>query len=183
MWSRMAWRTTVINSASGAVPRRILFWAFLGMYFCILTAAAQGPVQPVQWSGSAKPETSLKRGSKVAIELFAEVQGGWHVYGLSQASGGPTPLRVTIDENDGIRSLGSVSGTTPVRKHDPSLDLETEFYTGSFVLHLPAQVTDHPVAGKQVISVAVRFQACSDRTCLPPRTVHVSVPIEIVPGA
>ena len=173
----------MIDSSSGSVLRRILFCAFLGIYFCIVTAAAQGPVQPVQWSGSAKPETSLKQGSKIAIELSGEVQGGWHVYGLSQVSGGPTPLRVTIDENEIIHSTGPVSGSPPVKKHDPSLDLETESYTGSFALHLPAQVNDHLPAGKQVISVAVRFQACSDRTCLPPRTVHVSVPIEIVPGA
>jgi hypothetical protein len=173
----------MIDSVSGAVFRRILFGAILGISFCIVTAAAQGPIQPVQWSGSAKPGTPLKRGSKVAIELSAEVQGGWHVYGLSQVPGGPTPLRVTMDENDVVHSVGATSGTAPVRKHDPSLDLETESYTGSFALHFPAQVNDHPDPGKQVISVAVRFQACSDRTCLPPRTVHVSVPIEILPGS
>ena len=173
----------VIDNIGGMALRRILFGAFLGLSSCVVTAFAQGPIQPVQWSGSAKPGTPLKRGSKVVIELSAEVQGGWHVYGLSQAGGGPTPLRVTIDENEIVHRTGAVSGTPPLKKHDPSFDLETESYVGSFALHLPVQVIDHPAAGKQAISVAVRFQACSDRTCLPPRTVHVSVPIEVLAGA
>lgn len=173
----------VIDNVGSVVVRRILLAAFLGLSSCIATAVAQGPIQPVQWSGSAKPGTQLKHGSKVVLELCAEIQGGWHVYGLSQAGGGPTPLRVTLDENEIVHSTGAVSGRPPLKKHDPSFDLETESYVGSFSLHLPVQVNDHPAGGKQVISVAVRFQACSDRTCLPPKTVHIAVPIDILTGA
>ena len=182
MYSWKIGRITVINHAGGVAVRRILFGVFLGLSFCGEMSNAQGPIQPVQWSGSAKPGTPLKRGSKVAIELSAEVQSGWHVYGLSQAAGGPTPLQVTLDPNEIVRSAGAVSGTPPLKKHDSSFDLETESYLGSFALHVPVQVNDHSAAGKQVISVAIRFQACSDRTCLPPRTVHVSVPVEILSG-
>lgn len=182
MQSRNRQIAAAIDNAGGVVFRRMLFSIFLGLSFFSLISNAQGPIQPVQWSGSAKPGTPLKRGSKVAIELSAEVQSGWHVYGLSQAAGGPTPLQVTLDPNEIVRSAGAVSGTPPLKKHDSSFDLETESYLGTFTLSVPAQVNDHPAAGKQVVSVAVRFQACSDRTCLPPRTVHVSVPIEILSG-
>ena len=173
----------MIDNVGGAVVRRILLGAFLSLSSCIATAVAQGAIQPVQWSGSTKPGTPLKHGSKVVIELSAAVQGGWHVYGLSQAGGGPTPLRVTIDENEIVHNAGAVSGTPPLKKHDPSFDLDTESYVGSFSLQLPVQVNDHPAAGKQVIPVAIRFQACSDRTCLPPKTIHIVVPIEVLAGS
>ena len=182
MWSRNRQIAVAIDNAGGVIFRRMLFSVFLGLSFLSMTSNAQGPIQPVQWSGSVKSGTPLKHGSKVAIELSAKIQSGWHVYGLSQAAGGPTPLQVTLDPNEIVRSAGAVSGTPPLKKHDSSFDLETESYLGSFALYLPAQVNDHPTAGKQVVSVAVRFQACSDRTCLPPRTVHVSVPIEILSG-
>jgi hypothetical protein len=160
---------------------RIPYGLVLGLSLCG-AGFAQVPIQPVQWAGSVIPTTPVKQGSAVAIELTAEVQQGWHVYGLTQTPGGPTPLRVTLDENEVAQIVGLKSGTAPGKKHDPSFDLDTEFYPQSFSLDIQARVKQQPVAGKQSIPVSVRFQACSDQTCLPPRTVHLSVPIEILPG-
>jgi hypothetical protein len=64
----------------------------------------------------------------------------------------------------------------------PVFDLETEFYPSPFTLDIQAQVKQHAAAGNQSIPFSVRFQAWNDRTCLPPRTVHLSVPIEIRQG-
>jgi DsbC/DsbD-like thiol-disulfide interchange protein len=125
------------------------------------------------------PKTAVKPGTSIVIELPAEVQEGWHVYGLAQLPGGPTPLRLTLDANEIVQVAGATSGTVPAKKHDAAFDLDTEVYEGSFALHLPVQIKQHPVAGRNLVSVSVRFQACNDRVCLPPRIVHVSVPIEI----
>jgi DsbC/DsbD-like thiol-disulfide interchange protein len=116
------------------------------------------------------------------VALSAEIQDGWHVYGLGQLPGGPTPLRVTIDENEIVQATGNVTGSAPQKKHDPSFDLETQLYTHSFALQVPTEVKPHTANGKQLIPVNVHFQACSERICLPPRTVHLSVPIEISDG-
>jgi Disulphide bond corrector protein DsbC len=143
---------------------------------------AQVPMQPVQWAVTAIPKTAVEQGSTIEIDLSAEVQEGWHVYGLTQVPGGPTPLRVALDE-DGVLQLISVkSGTASVKKHDPSFDLETEVYPGSFSVDMQTQVKQHAAVGNQSIPISVRFQACNDRTCLPPKTVHLSVPIEIRQG-
>jgi hypothetical protein len=37
------------------------------------------------------------------------------------------------------------------------------------------------MSAPQVIPVSVRFQTCSDRECQPPRTVHLAVPIDVLP--
>ena len=171
----------MIEGAARMKFRRIRFGLALGL--CLCTAgAAQAPVQPVQWEGVAIPKTPVKQGSRFAVELSAAIQNGWHVYGLEQVPGGPTPLRVALEENDAVQIAGTTSGTTPIKKHDPSFELETQFYTQSFTLHIPLQVKQHSATGKQSIPVSLRFQACSDRTCLPPRTVHLSIPIEVLAG-
>lgn len=162
--------------------RRIACGLVFGLSLCS-AALAQGPIQPVQWAGSAIPKTPVKQGNKIEIDLSAEVQEGWHVYGLTQAPSGPTPLRVTLDENGVVQILAVESGTAPVKKHDPSFDLETEFYPQSFSLRIRTQVKQNPAVGNQFIPVSIRFQACNDRMCLPPRTAHLSVPIEILPGS
>jgi len=153
---------------------------FLGLCLCGVSAA-QAPIQPVKWSSALVPEASAKPGGKIAIGLSAEVQDGWHVYGLNQVSGGPIPLRLTLDDNAVAEGAGAPSGTPPVKRHDPSFNLDTELYLHSFSLCLPVQVKQHAAAGDQSVPVSVRFQACSDRTCLPPRTVHLTVPIQVLP--
>ncbi len=140
--------------------------------------AAQVPVQPVQWAGAAVPKTAARVETTIIIELSAEVQEGWHVYGLTQLSGGPTPLRVTLDANEVVQVAGVTSGSAPVKKHDAAFDLDTELYDRSFTLHLPAQINQNVAVGTKLVSVSVRFQACNDRVCLPPRTIHAPVPID-----
>jgi hypothetical protein len=145
-------------------------------------SVAQGPPpQPVQWKALLNPAIPLKAGDRIAIDLSGAVEAGWHVYALSQPAGGPIPLRVSIDENPVAEGSGELQGTAPVKKQDPSFQQETELYEGDFVLLVPLEVK-HASAGKQSIPLSVRFQACSDRVCLPPRTVHLSVPVEVVSG-
>src|ERR1700731_375552 len=103
--------------------RWIYFIVLLGLYLCV-PGEAQTPIQPVQWTGSATSKSTAEPGKKIPLDLSAEIQEGWHVYGLEQSPGGPTPLRVTLDENEGVQLAGAISGTDPVRKHDPSFDLE-----------------------------------------------------------
>jgi hypothetical protein len=87
-----------------------------------------------------------------------------------------------LDENGTAQAVGAASGTAPVKKHDSSFDLDTEVYSHLFSIHLPVQVKQHAAAGDQFVPVSVRFQACNDRTCLPPRIVHLTVLVEVLPG-
>lgn len=165
-----------------ATIRRILIGAAIGAPACVTVAQAQGPAQSVQWSAATKPAGTVARGGKLSIELSASVLTGWHVYGFTQSPGGPIPLKIAIDDNPVLLGAGAISGTAPVKKHDAAFDLDIESYTGVFTLRVPVQVKELSVSGRQDVSVAVRFQACNDRTCLPPKTVHVPVPVEVVAG-
>jgi DsbC/DsbD-like thiol-disulfide interchange protein len=162
--------------------RQFQIWLLAGVSLSA-AATAQGPIQPVKWTGSIATKTLVDPGHKAAIEIAAEIQEGWHVYGLDQVSGGPTPLRAALDLNEVVQTAGKVTGTEPIKLHDTSFNLETQVYTHSFTLQIPVQIKRHLTAGKQSVSVSVHFQACSDRICLPPKTVHVTVPIEISPGS
>jgi Disulphide bond corrector protein DsbC len=133
----------------------------------------------VQWAGAVNPKATVERGKKLALELSAVIEDGWHVYGLEQLPTGPAPLRATLGENDVALSAGSVSDSEPIKKHDRGFDLDTQEYSHSILLHLPIQLKSNSPARKQMVPVNNRFQACSDKTCLPPRTVLLSVPIEI----
>jgi Disulphide bond corrector protein DsbC len=148
--------------------------------FCV-ASFAQAPVQPVTWSTAASTKGELKESSRFTLDLSAEIQEGWHVYALNQAPSGPTPLHISLDENGTVQSAGVISGTKPIKQHDAAFGLDTETFTQSFVLHLPVQVKEHVIPGNYSAPVSVRFQSCNDRICLPPKTVHLTVPIQVLP--
>jgi hypothetical protein len=147
----------------------------------VAVGSAQAPVQPVNWPVSASVKGNLKQGGRATLDVKADIQDGWHVYGLNQAADGPTPLHIAVEENDIVQSGGAVSGTKPVKQRDASFGFDTEIFTHSFVLHLPVQARQHMTAGNQSVPVSIRLQSCNDRICLPPKTVYLVVPIEVLP--
>jgi len=164
--------------------RRIRFAAFMSA--ALLSAAlcgvgtAQVSSDTVQWVASVISTEPVNRGGNATLEVSAEVKEGWHVYAVTQPRGGPTALRITLDKNAVAQAAGAPSGTVPERRHDPSFDLETDFYAHAFSLRVPVHVNQFTGDG-QTIPVSVRFQACSDRECLPPKTIHLSVPMDASP--
>jgi len=137
-----------------------------------------GQGDTVTWTASA-PAAGVKPGSRLAITLHGAVQGGWHVYALNQLPEGPTPLRVMVDSSEAATAEGAPSGSAPTKIHDPAFDLETQFYAGAFTVTAPVRIGSHLAAGRQLIPVSVRFQTCNGRICQPPKTVHLSVPIDV----
>jgi hypothetical protein len=131
-------------------------------------AQAQRPSDVVKWSATITGATS----NTASATLSATIQDGWHVYALSQPSGGPTPLRINIPSGGSFTLAGPVVETKVIRHFDPNFNMETVYYltAASFNLELKGTVA----AANESILVDVRFQACSDRLCLPPFTAHVT---------
>jgi hypothetical protein len=139
---------------------------------------AQGAVGSVQWTAVLRPATGVTRGVAI-VELSGELQSGWHVYGLVEPPNGPTALKVGLDDNAVARSAGAVSGSPAEHKFDASFGRTTEFYSGPFKLYLPVRLMQPAAAaGSAVIPVSVRFQTCNGDVCVPPKTIHLKVPLE-----
>jgi hypothetical protein len=147
------------------------------VFVCIFCAVstAQNSIQPVSWSIALKPGTSVGPGSHLTLDVAAHIEDGWHVYAFHQADGGPTPLRITADPTGIVQLAGLPSGSLPVKKHDSSFDLTTETFSGQVELHVPVVAKASTSVGGDAIGLNIRFQACNDHVCLPPRTVHLIV--------
>lgn len=153
----------------------------LGMMLAgVCSSQVSGPT--VQWSASVVSPKTGQPGPTATLRVTGEILDGWHVYALSQKPGGPTALRVSLDENDVAELDGTPSGPTPQKRHDRGFGLETRFYTHSFTVDVPLHMKQG-TTGKKDIPVSIRFQTCSDRECQPPTTTHLSVPLELSPTA
>jgi hypothetical protein len=145
-----------------------------------VTASADAPPEPVHWNVALVFKDPIRKGSDATLEVSGVIDAGWHVYALEQLPHGPTPLRVTLDQNVIAVLASPASGSAPEKAYSASFGLDTEYYTHSFAVRVPVRLSQDLPAGRQLIPLNVRFQACSDKECLLPRTLHLSLPIEVV---
>jgi thiol:disulfide interchange protein DsbD len=133
---------------------------------------------PVSLSMSVNP-AKVKSGGKLTAQISASIGGGWHVYSITQGAGGPVPTRITV-ETGVFKQAGAASGSAAKRELDANFGIETETYTGSASFSVPVSVDAAAQPGTQDLTVNVRYQACNNKVCLPPKTLKVSAPVEIV---
>lgn len=158
-------------------------FSFLFIFLSVLvfnsSAAAQGHVSWSIKSGKA----SVKPGEKFNVQVTASISGGWHVYSITQGAGGPIPTRITVPDGTPFSLSGAVKGPAPHREMDPNFGIVTETYEGSANFTVPIAVAADAQPGASTVNVSVRFQACNDQLCEPPKTVKLSAPVEVGAGS
>jgi hypothetical protein len=69
-----------------------------------------------------------------------------------------------------------IQETKVIRHDDSSFKMETVYYLNT--VNLTVAVKKEAAATTEVVPVDVRFQACNDRLCLPPYTVHLTADLK-----
>ena len=142
---------------------------------CFAALAADAAAQdPVQWSAKAAAGT-IRGGATFDVALTAKIDEEWHIYSVTQAAGGPVPTSVTIGAP--FARAGAIRGPDPRSAYDPNFELRTETYDGTITLIVPVRAPE--TAKASTLHAGVTYQACTERLCLPPRTVTLSVRIPV----
>lgn len=138
-----------------------------GLFSLACVGLGESPTA-IQWSASTQRGIDVQ---SCFVRLRAVIPKGWHVYGIGQLPGGPIPLLIRIEQGASYEIRGKPQGTTPQKHHDASFDLDTEYFTDSVEFNFPVRATgyEHNIN----VPLSVRFQMCSDTTCVPPRTIHL----------
>jgi thiol:disulfide interchange protein len=118
--------------------------------------------RPVTWKLSP-PRTV--RGERTA-PLNATIDEGWYLYSQTEPPGGPIPTAISIVGAE-YKLLAIPRAPDPEHRPDRNFNIISEVYTDSVRFVLPLSRTG---ASRDSLRVAVRFQACTNRYCLPPRT-------------
>jgi hypothetical protein len=84
------------------------------------------------------------------------------------------PTTLSIPEGSGVRLDGAVypTGTEFTLPLDPKEKLSV--YTGEFTI----QARMVAAAGDHLVEAKLRYQACDNNACMPPRTI--TVPIDVI---
>lgn len=121
---------------------------------------------------------SAKVGTTVEAKITAQLRTGYHCNSNTPSDDYLIPLKLTWGPAP-LTASGVVYPKPQMEKYAFS-DKPLSVYTGDFDIVTKFKVSDSAVPGPAVLSGKLRYQACTDRMCLPPKTVDVSLPVEIV---
>jgi hypothetical protein len=119
---------------------------------------------------SAEPQT-VPAGRHAELELRFQVVPGYHVNSHTPKSPYLIPTVLTLQAANGVKTdaLQYPAGKPYSFAFDPSDKLDV--YAGDFSIKLPvvAMPGDHTLDG------TLRYQACDNASCYPPRTLSVKI--------
>ena len=111
--------------------------------------------------------------AKLAIEL----RDGYHVNSNTPADEYLIPLRLTWSAGP-LEVVDVVYPKPRLEKYSFS-EKPLSVFSGSFELLTRFRVPQSAQAGTTSLTGKLRYQACSDKLCLAPRTIEVHLPVEI----
>lgn len=118
-------------------------------------------------------QVTLPAGEARAVAMHFRIAPGLHINSHTPSDDYLIPTTFSIPEGAGVRLAGALypAGKTIALPADPKTKLSV--YTGDFTIQtrLVAAAGDHLVQGK------LRYQACDQSQCMPPKTITVAVDV------
>ncbi len=134
---------------------------------------------PVTWSLTSDT-TKAPPGSTVSLKLTPTIEPGWHVYSLSSPQGIPTSIGFA--DNPSIASFKLYQGKAE-RKFDQNLGGDIEVFEKDVLFPIPLALKKDAASGALELTAQVKYAACNDKMCLPPKKKTATFTLTVDPTA
>jgi hypothetical protein len=125
------------------------------------------------------PSLTMKaaRDSVVSAKLYVQLRNGYHVNSSTPADDYLVPL--TLTWNASPLEVREIVYPKPKLESSVLSAKPLSVYTGDFEIVTRFGVPAKAPLGASVITGKLRYQACTNSSCLPPKTVEVRLPVDI----
>jgi Disulphide bond corrector protein DsbC len=153
------------------------YWKLLSATSALLLtnlAFAQTPALTV------KPPIGVvvKKGATVDVKLMATLNSGFHLNSHTPTEDYLIPL--SLKWEGPLEEVGVVYPTPQLEKY--SFDEKPlSVLTGQFPLVTKFKAPAAAIPGPVTLNGKVRYQACNNNACFPPKTVPVTLTVEVLP--
>jgi len=121
---------------------------------------------------------TVKAGGTADAALSLKLDPAYHVNSNTPSDPYLIPLRLTW--NPGPLEAVEVLFPRPRTEKFGFSQTPLSVFTGEFNITTRFRAASAAAIGPGVLTGKLRYQACNDRTCLTPKTIEVTIPIEIV---
>lgn len=124
------------------------------------------------------PTVAGKRGASVQAKIPVTVQSGFHVNSNMPSDEYLIPLKLTWKSTGALEGGQITFPKASLEKYEFA-DKPLSVFTGDFALVANFKVAANAPAGPGVASGQLRYQACNDRACFPPKTIDINLPYQV----
>ena len=122
-------------------------------------------------------KVAAKRGAAAQAKIVVELQPGYHVNSNTPSEEYLIPLKLTWTPA-ALEPTGTVYPKAKKEKYAFS-EQPLSVFTGNFELVTNFKVAAAAQRGPGVLLGKLRYQACNNNACFPPKTVEVRLPYEV----
>lgn len=118
-------------------------------------------------------QITLPAGKPGTVALHFRIAPGLHINSHTPRKEELIPTTFSIPEGSGVRLEGASypAGTDFAMPLDPKTKLSV--YTGEFIV----QTRMVAAAGNHLVEAKLRYQACENNSCMPPKTITVAIDV------
>ena len=120
---------------------------------------------------------TVKPGSSFTSKLTASLSEGFHTNSHTPAEAYLIPL--TLKWTPGTVSAADVEYPKPEMLKLPFEPKPLSVLTGKFTFSTKFTVAANAPLGPATVMGKLRYQACNDKSCFPPKTVEIKLPVNV----
>jgi DsbC/DsbD-like thiol-disulfide interchange protein len=148
---------------------------FISAVLCALAGAGAPAQTPGVLSVSDPAKLTVPRDGEVTGSLKLQLQPGYHVNSNAPNEEYLIPMRLTWDSS-AVETI-SVRYPKPATEKSDFSDKPLSVFSGSFEILTKFRRAAKASPGPGFLNGKLRYQACNDKMCLPPKTLEVKVPL------
>ncbi|SDD55987.1 Disulphide bond corrector protein DsbC [Dyadobacter soli] len=136
----------------------------------VLGAAANAQIlKPVKWKYTVQKVSA----TEAVVSISANIDKGWHIYGLTVPNDGPVKTTVTFDFDKASFPVGKIIAPKPLNHFEETFNTTVSYYEKSVTFQQKFRITPKSKA----IRGSIEYMVCNNLQCLPPDTAEFEIPI------
>ena len=148
---------------------------FVSAVLCGLAGVTACAQTPGVLSIASSTKLTVPRGGEATQSLKLDLQPGYHVNSNAPNEEYLIPMRLTWD-SAAVETV-SIHYPKPVLEKSDFSEKPVSVFTGNFEILTKFRRAAKAAPGPGFLTGKLRYQACNDKMCLPPKTLDVKVPL------
>jgi len=130
-------------------------------------------------TAEASQKLVVKRGASAEAKIAVSVQPGFHVNSNTPSDPYLIPLKLTWAPGGALEAAGPPVFPKPQMEKYEFSDKPLSVFTGDFDLIAKLKAPAGASQGPGIMLGKLRYQACNNNSCFPPKTVEVRISYQI----
>jgi DsbC/DsbD-like thiol-disulfide interchange protein len=139
------------------------------------TPSAANLPEDVLVANASKVEAKAGKSSEAQVKLV--IKEGYHI-NANPASQYQIATQLTVEQAEGV-TPGQPKYPASVTKKFTFSEQPLMVYEKEAVISVPLNVAATAAKGERSLTARIRFQACDEQVCYPPKNMQVSIPLTV----